>query len=130
MGQVVKSVLAAVTVAATVVMGAEVPAQAAASGVKGILNAGSVGRIGIFEYFRASGGADYDALLAENAYSDDRYDWWDQYGGFYVGPGYCAQRWVSSGRTGPWTRVNPNVTGPARSRTDGDYYVKVVPFVC
>lgn len=130
MTRVMRPVLAAVMAVAMVLLGAAAPAQAAVSGVLGIWNAGQVGRLGIFEYFRASGGANYDAVLPQSATSDEAFDGWDQYGGFYVGAGYCAQRWTASSYSGPWTRANPNVTGPARSRTDGNYYVKVVPFRC
>jgi hypothetical protein len=130
MTRVMKPVLAAVTAVAMVLLGAAAPAQAAPEGVLGIFNAGQVGSLGIFEHFRASGGADWDATLPQNAWSDDAFDGWDTFGGFFVGSGYCAQRYTSSSRTGPWTRVNPNVNGKARSKTAGNYYVKIVPFRC
>ena len=125
MTRALKSFLAALTATTALLLGATVPAQAAPTGVKGILNAGSVGSLGIFEYFR-TGGANYDATLPQNAWSHEAFDGWANFGGFYIGPGYCAQRYTSASESGPWTRVLPNVTG--RSRTAGDYYVRIVPF--
>ena len=120
--------LLAVSVFALAGNGVAAAAETSAASTHGsITNASSGISIGVVHQYDGSyGHGTYDVLLKPG--HDTFHDFgWQSAGGFYIGPGYCAQLWYINVETGKWERGGPD-TGPGLEQLSDNATWKVVAY--